>query len=98
MLTFGWPYHIAITSLPLLVLLILSPILVSASLRWLAARGRLGEATTILHHATRIDGSQLPSGNFVNEELPSIEEPEPLLNASESRKKLFLYPRALLKP
>ncbi len=97
--TLGWRYLIAISSLPLFVLLILSPILVPESPRWLASRGRLDEATTILHRAARINGSQLPPGRLVNEELtPNEEEPEPLPNAAPSSRKRFPHLRALVKP
>ena len=61
--TLGWRWLVAISSLPLGLLLLLWPVL-PESPRWLVGQGRLEEASLVLEQAARINGTQLPPGKL----------------------------------
>lgn len=100
--TLGWRWLIAISTTPLALLVVLCPVLVPESPRWLAACGRFDAATTILEHAARKNGRSLPPGTLVAEEVIAEEEfeeePAPLEGASPPRKKKSSALAALVRP
>eukprot|EP00171_Calliarthron_tuberculosum_P014616 IDg14616t1 len=93
----GWRWLIALSSAPLALLTLLSP-LIPESPHWLAARGRLDAATLILHNASRANKRQLPPGLLA----VSTEDTRPSLPASEPsstpKKRLFPHFAALFRP
>lgn len=62
----GWRWLIAISTLPLLIVL-LSSFWLSESPRWLISRGKVDWAEQILIRVARINRSSLPSGNLARE-------------------------------
>ena len=59
----GWRWLLALSSLPLLALTILFPVLPESPF-FLAATGRAGDATAVLQRVARVNGRALPPGTL----------------------------------
>lgn len=91
----GWRWLIALSSLPLALLILLSPFL-PESPRWLAARGRLDAATAVLRRASLANSRPLPPGILIasSDDIP----PPPPAASPLPKKRLFPHFTALVRP
>ena len=67
----GWRWLLAVSSLPLLCLALLYPIL-PESPYWLAATGRTREAEEALQKVARVNKSAMPRGSLRNSMVPQV--------------------------
>lgn len=66
----GWRWLIAVSTFPLLLVLLMSFYL-SESPRWLAARGQHDQVLHTLEHIAKINGGRLPTGRLAIDKLKS---------------------------
>lgn len=67
----GWRWLLAVSSIPLLCLALLYPIL-PESPYWLAATGRTQEALTALQNVARINNTAMPAGTLRHSLSPQV--------------------------
>jgi hypothetical protein len=74
--SWGWRWLVAISSVPLLMLMLLYPLL-PESPYWLLATGQTGRAQALLHRIARANGRPPPKGRLLPGRLEAAEKVPP---------------------